>query len=86
MGIGSWWKRLRKREDDAAIERAQERVHETHEERHATDDYEGMVTDERAAERCTRRTSKTPSASPRTSSAARQGVTVTRTVCTALFA
>jgi hypothetical protein len=49
VGIGSWWKRLRKREDDAAIERAQERVHETHEERHATDDYEGMVTDERAA-------------------------------------
>jgi hypothetical protein len=33
MGIGSWWKKVRGREDAEALERAEERTHETPEER-----------------------------------------------------
>jgi hypothetical protein len=47
MGIGSWWKRLVKREDDAALEREVEREHETREEqRAASGDMEGLQSDE----------------------------------------
>ncbi|MGB2874738.1 MAG: hypothetical protein WBB76_04600 [Gaiellaceae bacterium] len=50
MGIGSWWKRLMKREDDAALEHAEERSYETAEERRYTSgDFTGLETDERAA-------------------------------------
>jgi hypothetical protein len=50
VGIGSWWKRLRHREDEAAIERAQERVHETvDEQRVASGDLQGLEADEMAA-------------------------------------
>ena len=48
MGIGSWLKKFRAREDERTIEHAQESRFETHDERHATEDYEGLVTDERA--------------------------------------
>jgi hypothetical protein len=48
VGIGDWLKKLRGREDDRAIEHAQERQFESHDERHATEDYEGLVADERA--------------------------------------
>ncbi|HVD48797.1 MAG TPA: hypothetical protein VNB50_02090 [Gaiellaceae bacterium] len=49
MSIGSWLKRFRAREDERAIEHAQERQLETHEERHATEDLSGLEADERAA-------------------------------------
>ncbi|HVD11685.1 MAG TPA: hypothetical protein VNB46_00495 [Gaiellaceae bacterium] len=50
MGIGSWWKKFRAREDEAAIERAQERVHETVDERRiASGDLQGLEADEMAA-------------------------------------
>ena len=50
MGIASWWNKLMKREDDAAMKAAEERSHETPEERHATSgDMEGLQADERAA-------------------------------------
>jgi hypothetical protein len=50
MGIGSWWRKFRQREDEAAIERAQERVHETVDERRvASGDLQGLEADERAA-------------------------------------
>jgi hypothetical protein len=50
MGIGSWWRRLMKREDEAAIERAAERSYETPAERRATSgDMEGLEADEQAA-------------------------------------
>jgi hypothetical protein len=48
VGIGDWLKKLRGREDERAIEHAQESRFETPDERHATEDYEGLVTDERA--------------------------------------
>jgi hypothetical protein len=43
MGIGSWWKKLRGREDDIAIERAEEAGYETREERYATSSDLGTV-------------------------------------------
>jgi len=50
MGIGSWWKRLMKREDEAAIERSQERAHETLDEQRVTSgDIAGLQSDEFAA-------------------------------------
>ncbi len=50
MGIGSWFKKLRKREDDEAIHRAEERSHETSQEREITSgDMEGRQADELAA-------------------------------------
>jgi hypothetical protein len=50
MGIGSWWKRLMKREDEAALEREVEREHETREEqRFSSGDMEGLQSDEFAA-------------------------------------
>ena len=50
MGIASWWKRLTQREDEAAIEAAEERSYETPAERHATSgDFEGLQADERVA-------------------------------------
>jgi hypothetical protein len=50
MGIVDWWKRFRQREDEAAIERAQERVHETLDERRiASGDLQGLEADEMAA-------------------------------------
>ena len=50
MGIGSWWKRLMKREDEAALKREVEREHETREEqRFSSGDVTGLETDERAA-------------------------------------
>ncbi len=48
MGIGDWLKKLRGREDERAIEQVQDRQFETHDERHATEDYEGLVADERS--------------------------------------
>ena len=55
MGIGTWWKRLMKREDERAIEREVEREHETREEqRVASGDMTGLETDQRAAEAVTR--------------------------------
>ena len=49
MGIGSWWKRLMKR-DEAALKREVEREHETREEqRFSSGDVTGLETDERAA-------------------------------------
>jgi hypothetical protein len=50
MGIGSWWRKFRQREDEAAIERAQERVQETVDERRvASGDLQGLEADEMAA-------------------------------------
>jgi hypothetical protein len=49
VGIGSWLKKLRGREDERTIERARERQVESHEERHATEDYDALQADERAA-------------------------------------
>ena len=50
MGIGSWWKRFRQREDEAAIERAEERSHETlDEQRVASGDVQGLEADEFSA-------------------------------------
>jgi len=50
MGLRSWWAKLRKREDDAAIERAEEMAKETPEERAiSSGDIEGMAADERVA-------------------------------------
>jgi hypothetical protein len=50
MGIGSWWKKLMKREDEAAMERAEERSYETPAERRATSgDMEGLEADTQAA-------------------------------------
>jgi hypothetical protein len=52
MGIGSWWKKLRQREDDEAIERAEERSHETPEERRLTSESViALDADQHAAER-----------------------------------
>jgi hypothetical protein len=43
VGIGSWWKRFRQRKDKAAIERGEERVHETLDERRsASGDMQGL--------------------------------------------
>jgi hypothetical protein len=50
MGIGSWWRKMRQREDTEAIERAQERVHETVDERRiASGDMQGLEADEMSA-------------------------------------
>jgi hypothetical protein len=50
MGIVDWWKRFRQREDEATIERAEERVHETVDERRiASGDLQGLQADETAA-------------------------------------
>jgi hypothetical protein len=50
MGIGSWFKKLMAREDAGAMRRAEERSHETAEERRASSgDFEGMQADNRAA-------------------------------------
>jgi hypothetical protein len=52
MGIGSWWKRLRRREDDEAIERAEEESRETPEERRLSEESViGLDADQHAAER-----------------------------------
>jgi|1185.fasta_scaffold168875_1 hypothetical protein len=49
MGIGSWFKKFRKREDDDAIHRAEERGFETRGERYATSgDIEGVRADSQA--------------------------------------
>jgi hypothetical protein len=54
MAIGSWWKRLMKREDERAIEREVEREHETPEEqRFASGDMTALESDQRAAETVT---------------------------------
>ena len=49
MGIISWWKRLRQREDERAIESEIEREGETREEQRFRD-VTGYESDERAAE------------------------------------
>jgi hypothetical protein len=49
MGIRSWWKRIRRREDEQAVESEVEREHETPEERRFRD-VTGYQDDERAAE------------------------------------
>jgi hypothetical protein len=50
MGIGSWWKRFRQREDEATIERAEEEAHETLDERRVTSgDVQGLEADEFSA-------------------------------------
>jgi hypothetical protein len=50
MGIGSWWRKMRQREDAEAIERAQEGVHETVDERRiASGDMQGLEADEMSA-------------------------------------
>jgi hypothetical protein len=52
MGIGSWWKRLMKREDEAALEREVEREQETREEqRFSSGDMEGRRDLRRRGER-----------------------------------
>jgi hypothetical protein len=54
MGILSWWKRMRRREDDQAIEREVEREHETIDERrYSSGDVTGVESDQRAAEAVT---------------------------------
>jgi hypothetical protein len=54
MGIGSWWKKMRQRSDEAALQREVEREHETREEqRFASGDMTALETDERAAETVT---------------------------------
>jgi hypothetical protein len=54
MGLGSWWKRLMKRDDEQAIEREVEREHETREEQRFTSgDVTGLESDQRAAEAVT---------------------------------
>jgi hypothetical protein len=48
MGIRSWWAKLRKREDQEALERAEAMATETPEERYISEgDIEGMAADER---------------------------------------
>ena len=50
MGLRSWLRKLRKREDDAALERAEEMQLESPEERRISEgDMEGMQADEQAA-------------------------------------
>ena len=50
MGIGSWWRKLRAREDERTIERAQEESRETLDERRVTSgDMAGLQADEMAA-------------------------------------
>jgi hypothetical protein len=52
MGIGSWWKKLRQREDEEAIERAEEQSHESPEERKlSSESIIALDTDQRASER-----------------------------------
>ncbi len=49
MGIRSWWAKVRKREDDAALERAEEMAVEKPVERVVSSgDIEGMAADERS--------------------------------------
>jgi hypothetical protein len=50
MDIGSWWKKLTKREDAEAMREAEERSYETPEERRiSSSDVEGLAADEVAA-------------------------------------
>jgi len=50
VGIGSWLRKWRAREDAEAIERAEERVHENvDEQRIASGDLQGLQADEMAA-------------------------------------
>jgi hypothetical protein len=50
MDIGSWWKKLTKREDAEAIHEAEERSYETPEERRlGSSDIESLAADEVAA-------------------------------------
>jgi len=52
MGIGSWWRKLRRREDDEATERADERSHESPGERKlSSESIIALDTDQHAAER-----------------------------------
>jgi len=52
MGIGSWWRKQRRREDDEATERADERSHESPEERKlSSESIIALDTDQHAAER-----------------------------------
>jgi hypothetical protein len=51
MGIGSWLKKLRGREDEVAIERAEEARYETREERYATSSDLGTVKADQEASR-----------------------------------
>jgi hypothetical protein len=47
MGIGSWWKRMMQRKDEQAIERAEERSHETLDERRSSSgDITGLEDDQ----------------------------------------
>ena len=49
MGIGSWLKKWRKREDDEAVQRAQNEYFDTeHEQRMESGDIEGLQADTRA--------------------------------------
>jgi hypothetical protein len=49
MGLRSWLRSLRKREDDAALKRAEDMKLESPEERRITEgDFEGMQADEQA--------------------------------------
>jgi hypothetical protein len=51
VGLRSWLRALRRREDDAALRRAEEMQLESPEERRISEgDMEGMVADERAGE------------------------------------
>jgi hypothetical protein len=50
MGLGDWWRRLRRREDERTIERAEEQGHQSVDERRvASGDLQGLEADERAA-------------------------------------
>jgi hypothetical protein len=50
MGLGDWWRRMMKRDDERAIERAEEEQNETLDERrHSSGDIAGLEADERAA-------------------------------------
>ena len=50
MGLGDWWRRLMKREDEHTIEHAEEQQDETlDEQRHSSGDITGLEDDEFAA-------------------------------------
>ena len=52
MGIGAWWRKLGRREDDEAIERAVEQSHENPEERKlSSESIIALDTNQHAAER-----------------------------------
>ncbi|HEY7017444.1 MAG TPA: hypothetical protein VH297_03165 [Gaiellaceae bacterium] len=50
MSIGSWWKRMRKQEDDARVHEAEQRLQESAAERHASEHIEGLTADRRTGE------------------------------------